>query len=195
MKTGSIQATVEQNTDRQVEKAISEQMASDKVQQQLAAASKGAQAVIQLKASLDAYNSFYLGLLAYTDGVSDASDGAAALLDGAGQLAAGAGDLKDGAGQLYDGLQTLSGQVPSLLDGIAALDDGAEQLKDGLTKFDEQGVQKTGWTPPVALTSWLVRSATSHRPPGSTVRIRGFPRPWTGRSPSCTAPKRSRHKK
>lgn len=142
MKTDSMQATVEQNTDRQVEKAISEQMASDKVQQQLSAASKGAQAVIQLKASLDAYNSFYLGLLAYTDGVSDASDGAAALLDGAEQLAAGAGDLSDGAGQLYDGLHTLSGQVPSLLDGIAALDDGAEQLKDGLTKFDEQGVQK-----------------------------------------------------
>ena len=80
----------------------------------LPAESESAKSITALKTSLDSYNAFYLGLLAYTDGVASAADGA-------NKLASGASDLKD---------------------GIAQLKDGAMQLNDGLKRFNEEGIQK-----------------------------------------------------
>lgn len=142
MKAQSIQDTISQNTELQVQKAISEAMASDTVQQKLQAASQGAKAVISLKASLDSYNTFYLGLLQYTDGVSTAASGAAALNQGAGSLKDGALQLKDGTSQLYDGILQLKDGAPALVDGVTQLKDGSMQLSDGLKQFNEEAVQK-----------------------------------------------------
>lgn len=72
-------------------------MASDSVQQQLKSASEGAKSIISLKTSLDSYNSFYLGLIAYTDGVSSAEIGAAQLNEGACTLKEGTAALCSGA--------------------------------------------------------------------------------------------------
>ena len=68
MQTEKVQAAISQNVELQVKKAIAENMASDAVQKQLQAASEGSKTLIALKASLDDYNAFYLGLLDYTAG-------------------------------------------------------------------------------------------------------------------------------
>lgn len=104
MQTQAVKDTIAENIELQVNQAIAENMASDTVQDQLKAASDGAKAIISLKASLDSYNSFYLGLLTYTNGVADAAAGA-------GQLKSGTDDLKNGTSKLYDG-------VNALYDGI-----------------------------------------------------------------------------
>ena len=114
MQTETVQKTISDNVELQVKQAISENMASNEVQSKLAAASEGAKSIISLKTSLDSFNAFYLGLLAYTDGVASAADGA-------NKLASGASDLKDGTAQLKD---------------------GAMQLNDGLKRFNEEGIQK-----------------------------------------------------
>ncbi len=67
-----------------------------------------------LKAQLDSYNEFYIGLSKYTAGVSNIKDGA----------------LK------------LKSSVPSLTDGITELRDGAMKLSAGLKEFNEEGIQK-----------------------------------------------------
>jgi putative membrane protein len=117
-------------------------MASDTVQSQLEAASEGAKSIISLKASLDSYNTFYVGLKTYTAGVATAASGASELYTGATTLADGTGDLKDGASDLYDGVGDLKDGVDALVDGITQLKDGASELHDGLVEFDEEGIQK-----------------------------------------------------
>lgn len=142
MQTEAIQATIQQQTELQVQKAISENMASDAVQSQLKKASEGAQTLIALKASLDDYNTFYLGLLTYTGGVDDAAAGANALCVGADQLKDGTAQLRAGAAQLYNGVLQLQDGTPALVSGVTQLKDGAMQLSEGLQQFNRDGIQK-----------------------------------------------------
>ena len=142
MQTEAIQATIQQQTELQAQKAISENMASDAVQSQLKKASEGAQTLIALKASLDDYNTFYLGLLTYTGGVDDAAAGANALCAGADQLKDGTAQLRAGAAQLYNGVLQLQDGTPALVSGVTQLKDGAMQLSEGLQQFNRDGIQK-----------------------------------------------------
>lgn len=142
LQTEAIQATIQQQTELQVQKAISENMASDAVQSQLKKASEGAQTLIALKASLDDYNTFYLGLLTYTGGVDDAAAGANDLYAGADQLKGGTAQLRAGAAQLYNGVLQLQDGTPALVSGVTQLKDGAMQLSEGLQQFNRDGIQK-----------------------------------------------------
>lgn len=142
LQTEAIQATIQQQTELQVQKAISENMASDAVQSQLKKASEGAQTLIALKASLDDYNTFYLGLLTYTGGVDDAAAGANDLYAGADQLKGGTAQLRAGAAQLYNGVLQLQDGTPALVSGMTQLKDGAMQLSEGLQQFNRDGIQK-----------------------------------------------------
>ena len=78
--------------------------------------------------SLDSYNEFYQGILAYTAGVKSASDGSA-------KVNAGAAELKSGAEQLKAGTEQL---VP----GVEQLADGSKQLADGINELNEKGISK-----------------------------------------------------
>lgn len=142
MEGDAVKSTIVANTQLEVEKAIADNMASDAVQQKLQTASEGAKSLIQLKASLDSYNSFYLGLQSYTAGVSEAASGAVKLKAGADALKAGTADLSAGANKLYDGILTLKDGAPALTAGVTALRDGSMRLSDGLKIFNEEGVQK-----------------------------------------------------
>lgn len=142
MAAEDIQKLIEENTEKQIQKAISENMASEEIQAKLAAAAEGAKSVISLKASLDSYNSFYLGLRDYTAGVKKAASGATSLKNGASELKNGTGTLYNGVCSLYDGILTMKNGAPALIDGITQLRDGAMQLSDGLSQFNEEGVEK-----------------------------------------------------
>ncbi len=78
--------------------------------------------------SLDSYNTFYQGVLAYTAGVKEAADGSA-------KVNAGAAELKNGAEQLKAGTEQL---VP----GVEQLADGSKQLADGIKELNEKGISK-----------------------------------------------------
>lgn len=142
MQSEAVKQTIAENVELQMNQAISENMASDAVQSQLSAASEGAKSIISLKSSLDSYNSFYLGLLTYTNGVASAANGAATLSSGASDLKGGTAQLKAGASSLYDGILQLKNGTPALVDGVTQLKDGAMQLSDGLKQFNEEGIQK-----------------------------------------------------
>lgn len=142
MKSEKIAALIEDNTNKQVQKIIAETMASPAVQEKLQAASEGAKAIIGLKASLDSYNSFYLGLRTYTAGVAQAAAGAGDLLVGTNALKGGLDTLTGGVSELAAGLHTMQGKTPALIDGVSALKDGSKALKDGLTKLMDEGIQK-----------------------------------------------------
>lgn len=142
MATDEINGLISTNTDMQVEKAISDTMASPEIQAQLEAASEGAEAVIALKSSLDSYNGFYLGVLTYTSGVSAAASGAEDLAGGADTLKNGMDDLTSGVDQLSSGIGTLKDKTPDLIEGVTALRDGSGSLKDGITKMMDEGIQK-----------------------------------------------------
>lgn len=142
MASEDIQSAISQNTEAQVQQAIADNMASDAVQSQLAAASEGAQSVIALKTSLDSYNAFYLGLASYTAGVDQAASGASALVSGAGELKDGAEALSSGASSLSGGAAEMQDSMPALTEGVTELTDGAQELADGLAEFNEQVIEK-----------------------------------------------------
>ena len=142
MQTEKVQAAISQNVELQVEKAIAENMASDAVQKQLQAASEGSKTLIALKASLDDYNAFYLGLLDYTAGVDEAAEGSNELYAGAGDLKDGTAELRAGAAKLYAGVLQLKDGTPALVSGVTQLKDGAMQLSDGLQQLNKEGIQK-----------------------------------------------------
>lgn len=142
MQSDEVRALIASNTELQVQKAISEAMSSDEVQAKLKAAAEGAKSVIALKSSLDSYNAFYLGLITYTSGVSDAADGANDLKNGAAALQAGTSELSASADELLRGIQAMKDGTPALVDGIRQLRDGSMELSNGLKQFNEEGVQK-----------------------------------------------------
>ncbi|MCM1188573.1 MAG: hypothetical protein NC541_04690 [bacterium] len=142
MEGEEIKGIIASNTEAQIQKLISENMNGETVQGQLAAASEGAKSVIALKASLDSYNAFYLGLQTYTAGVAQAAGGAGELKSGTDELRSGAGKLYGGSAELCDGIQAMKDAAPALTDGITQLRDGALRLFDGLCEFDEEGIQK-----------------------------------------------------
>ena len=142
MASDEIKAMIASNTDIQVEKAISDTMASPEIQAKLQAAAEGAKSVIALKSSLDSYNGFYLGVLAYTSGVSSATAGAQELNAGMDTLNNGMSDLETGVGDLSGGIQTMKSKSPELINGITQLRDGSKQLDDGLKKLMKEGIQK-----------------------------------------------------
>lgn len=78
--------------------------------------------------SLDSYNTFYQGVLAYTAGVKEAADGSAKVNAGAKQLKDGAAELKAGASQLVPGEEKLA--------------DGSKQLADGIKQLNDKGISK-----------------------------------------------------
>ena len=142
MQTEKVQATISQNVELQVKKAIAENMASDEVQKQLQAASEGSKTLIALKASLDDYNAFYLGLLDYTAGVDEAAEGSDELYAGADDLKDGTAELRAGAAKLYAGVLQLKDGTPALVSGVTQLKDGAMQLSEGLQQLNKEGIQK-----------------------------------------------------
>ena len=142
MRTEKVQTTISQNVELQVKKAIAENMASDEVQKQLQAASKGSKTLIALKASLDDYNAFYLGLLDYTAGVDEAAEGSNELYAGAGDLKDGTAELRAGAAKLYAGVLQLKDGTPALVSGVTQLKNGAMQLSEGLQQLNKEGIQK-----------------------------------------------------
>ncbi len=142
MQTGAIKDTIAKNIEIQVQQKISEAMASDEVKAKLEAASEGSKAIIKLKASLDSYNSFYLGLVTYTNGVAAAAKGAADLNTGILTLKDGTSMLKGGTKELNAGVSKLSGAAPALIDGVAQLKDGSVKLSEGLGEFNEKAVKK-----------------------------------------------------
>lgn len=128
MTSDTVADLIEQNTEEQIGLLVDQNMQSETVQAQIAAACEQGAPLVTLKAQLDSYNTFYTGLIAYTNGASDAASGAA-------QLKAGADTLQSGAAQLKDAM-------PALTDGVNKLVDGAKALADGLTTFDADGVSK-----------------------------------------------------
>lgn len=137
MNSDEIKKLIADNTELQAEKAVSEAMSSEEVQSQLNKTTEGAKSVISLKESLDSYNAFYLGLQAYTSGVSDAASGAAQLKTGAGDLKMGTSQLSEGADELLKGLQQMKnglGQMPELRDGVM-------ELSKGLKQFQTEGIE------------------------------------------------------
>ncbi|MBR0386137.1 MAG: hypothetical protein IJI05_06305 [Erysipelotrichaceae bacterium] len=122
--------------------AIDLAMASDEVQGKMSDAAQSVKQLAQLKAQLDTYNQFYIGLVSYTSGVSSAASGAYNLASGAGDLKSGAGTLSDGAYSMYEGTLELKNSLPSLIDGIIKLRNGSGELADGITRFDEEAIEK-----------------------------------------------------
>ena len=142
MNTEDVQAIIDQNVSQKVASLVAQNMQSEAVQSQLAAAAEGLKTIRALKDSLDSYNAFYVGLQTYTGGVSTAADGSAQLLTGSDSLYAGAGALNQGAAALTDGVNTLADSIPALTDGVTQLRDGAKELSDGIREFADQGIRK-----------------------------------------------------
>ncbi len=158
-------STIDANTEAQISNLIETNMQGDEVQAQIAQAvakaAAGRQSLQALNAQLDSYNTFYQGVLSYTDGVDQANygaqqilggtvnlkDGTQSLAYGAGQLKGGTGELKNGADKLKSGSAQLKNGTATLKDGTVAANSGAQQLFAGIgTLKDGTGALVEGVT-------------------------------------------------
>ena len=135
MIASSVKQQISNATDAKIQELINEGMESEEVQKKLAEAEEGAKAVIALKTSLDKYNAFYLGVLAYTGAVDQAAAGARDVTSGSEDLAAGAAALSEGCCELSEKLFEFS-------EGAETIRDGSSDLKDGISRFDKEAVKK-----------------------------------------------------
>ena len=128
-------STIDENTNSQIASIIETNMQSEEVQTQIAEAvakaQGGRQSLEALKAQLDSYNTFYQGIISYTDGVDKASNGALQILGGTDSLKSGTSDLAYGASQLKGGTSQLKGGSGALKDGSSQLKSGTSDLKAG----------------------------------------------------------------
>ena len=142
MKGEEAQNNIAAFTEAKIQELIAGGMQTSEVQEKLVAAAEGLKSVAGLKTSLDSYNAFYNGLIAYTNGVSTALDGAKALKAGTDTLKDGSSKLAAGSAQLYDGINELRGNTPALIDGVNQLKNGSSKLADGLVQLNEEGINK-----------------------------------------------------
>ncbi len=146
MGAETVQKLIGAKTEEQMGALIAQNMASDEVQSQIKAAiqqaSDGLQLIESLRAQLDSYNTFYVGLRQYTAGVASAKAGADQLSAGANTLHNGTTALSEGIGTLYDGILTMQAGAPALIDGVTRLRDGAMSLSNGLDELNEKGIRK-----------------------------------------------------
>lgn len=146
MGAETVQKLICAKTGEQMGELIAKNMASDEVQSQIKAAiqqaSDGLQSIESLRAQLDSYNTFYVGLRQYTAGVASAKAGADQLSAGANTLHNGTTALSEGIGTLYDGILTMQDGAPALIEGVTRLRDGAMSLSDGLHELNEKGIRK-----------------------------------------------------
>ena len=146
MATSDITNRIKSATDEKINSLIDENLNSSDVKKQIEEAvnqaKEGIASLKTLKSQLDDYNKFYTGLLAYTNGVSDAYDGANSLKNGAYKLKNGTGDLNQGAAELFNGITSLKNGSQKLVSGVKELKDGSVKLSDGLKEFNENGIKK-----------------------------------------------------
>lgn len=142
----AVRGRISSATSAKLNELIETNMKSAEVQSQITAAVSQAQAgagsINALIAQLDSYNEFYKGVIAYTDGVSQACAGSRKLTAGSAQIKAGAAPLADGADELYEALGALKSGSGALVNGVAKLNSGAMQLSDGMKEFNEKGVRR-----------------------------------------------------
>jgi len=150
MQSGEIQAAIQTAVEEQkaalirenIEKPETQELVNAKTAEAEGQLAEGAAKIAGLKSQLDSYNTFYQGVIAYTNGVSQASTGSNQLCVGAQQLSSGADTLREGAGTLAAGTEELAQGAAKLIDGVRQLKDGALELKEGMAAFDEEGIQK-----------------------------------------------------
>lgn len=146
MGAETVQKLIGAKTEEQMGALIAKNMASDEVQSQIKAAiqqaSDGLQSIESLRAQLDSYNTFYVGLRQYTAGVTSAKAGADQLSAGANTLHNGTTSLSEGIGTLHDSILTMQDGAPALIEGVTRLRDGAMSLSDGLDELNEKGIRK-----------------------------------------------------
>ena len=119
MQSDEVQSKIKDIVDSEIKKAIDQNLLKAKDGQ------KSIEAAIE---QLNAYNDFYQGIIAYTNGVKSLYDGTAG--------------LQSGAQQLSNGLDQLNEGTDALTDGIGKLNDGAMQLSDGMKQFKEGSLGK-----------------------------------------------------
>ena len=144
MQSEQVKQTIQSTVDSQKQQIVESKMNSDEIKalicaivdskineaiaQNLPKAQDGQKSIEAAIEQLNAYNEFYQGILAYTNGVKALYDGTA--------------DLQSGAQQLSNGLDKLNGSTDALTDGITQLNNGAMQLSDGMKQFKEGSLGK-----------------------------------------------------
>lgn len=92
--------------------------------------------------SLEQYDAFYQGIIAYTNGVDAVAGGLNTLIDGLNQLDSGAATLRTKLLELNTGLLAIQSGAHTLADGLAQLRDGSKELDEGMKQFYEEGISR-----------------------------------------------------
>lgn len=111
MESDQVKALISEKTKEQSEALIDQYMASEEVKTQI---SDGLKEIVSARESLNEYNSFYQGIVAYTNGV----------------------------GEAYNGALEIKKNMPELVEGVKTLQEGEGKLSDGLCKFNEEVITK-----------------------------------------------------
>lgn len=113
MASDDVKNIIAENIEAQIKSQTENYIANDPdIQIKFEAAAEGIKQLQGVLAQLDAYNSFYVGLKTYTDGVDAAYAGSK-------KLSAGVDEFKDGAKELLDGVEKFDSEgIQKLIDTV-----------------------------------------------------------------------------
>lgn len=124
----AVSASTQADKDKAIGTALSDPSVSAQVDAAIAQGQAGRKSLEALKTQLDSYNTFYYGLLSYTDGVAKAY--------------LSSQQLDEGAASVLAGILTLKSHGGELIEGETQLRDGAMTLSEGMNEFRTQGLDK-----------------------------------------------------
>lgn len=137
-----IKLLTDETVNSEIEKAFNSNDGQASYNAALQKAKAGRESLKSLQTQLNEYNSFYQGIIEYTNGVQQAKDGSELLKANLYNLKISSNKLNNGAVKIFNGISKMKKGGNKLVGGVKKLQNGSMQLSEGIKQLNDKGIKK-----------------------------------------------------
>lgn len=137
-----IKLLTDETVNSEIEKAFNSNDGQASYNAALQKAKAGRESLKSLQTQLNEYNSFYQGIIEYTNGVQQAKDGSELLKANLYNLKINSNKLNNGAVKIFNGISKMKKGGNKLVGGVKKLQNGSMQLSEGIKQLNDKGIKK-----------------------------------------------------
>lgn len=137
-----INLLTDETVNSEIEKAFNSNDGQTSYNAALQKAKAGRESLKSLQTQLNEYNSFYQGIIEYTNGVQQAKDGSELLKANLYNLKISSNKLNNGAVKIFNGISKMKKGGNKLVGGVKKLQNGSMQLSEGIKQLNDEGIKK-----------------------------------------------------
>lgn len=137
-----IKLLTDETVNSEIEKAFNSNDGQTSYNAALQKAKAGRESLKSLQTQLNEYNSFYQGIIEYTNGVQQAKDGSELLKANLYNLKISSNKLNNGAVKIFNGISKMKKGGNKLVGGVKKLQNGSMQLSEGIKQLNDEGIKK-----------------------------------------------------